>query len=250
MWTRVEPIIYDILIYSPTYNRPSFCGDCPVDSPLFKKVARYAKNVCIQGVPSLTAAMIMQHCHNMTNLALWSLAGSHQPIVPLISSLPIQRLSVNVRDLFQHANPEIGSLTPVLDIPALTNITHLEIISVTRTFCHWEAWKNLALLPCLTHLAIDYSTRRITRDILDNCRHLVILVLYFAVDGEVDGDSDDGDNEYSSTKHADTGIMTDSRVVQMEENVDDMRAWEMDVEGPEDFWKKAERISDKKRIKQ
>lgn len=89
-----------------------------------------------------------------------------------------RRLSVSIRDLFQ------SPTGPDFKHPLFANITHLRIVDGWTT---WTTWSDLHLIPCLTHLALDFSGIMLTNlsrvtpaltHILEECSKLKVCVLY------------------------------------------------------------------------
>ncbi|KAF8883071.1 hypothetical protein CPB84DRAFT_1965260 [Gymnopilus junonius] len=242
----MEPLLYAVLIFSPAYSRPPLYDSFTINLPLFEKATQHAKHVLIQGVLAPQAVEVLQHCTNVLNLSLWSLTGLYKPLKPIIAALPIRRLCVNIRELFRKSDENAIDLDfRGLEPATLANLTHLDIILVSREFCRWEIWQGLADLPNLTHLAIDYSTPELVDAIFKECHHLQILILYFTDDLDVFDAT-----EHRNSRHLEIGVMSDPRVVQMKETIDSIKGWEKDVQRQDDFWTRAEKVREMRRLRQ
>jgi len=143
---------------------------CAVDAKPPSFFTANVKSLCIPGdITPLDAERILVVCQGVVNLAYW-ITGS-PPLFHTITSLRPKRLSINTRGLFgESSSAHFGQ-------PFFANVTHLELVD-------WE-WmplsSNLELLPCLTHLAVDFDhfddkiIARL-RDILDSCQSLILLL--------------------------------------------------------------------------
>ncbi|KAJ7907997.1 hypothetical protein B0H13DRAFT_1879100 [Mycena leptocephala] len=97
--------------------------------------------------------------------------GLEVPPLRLISSLPLRRLSANLDRIFRPAGVDFPS-------PLFNQLTHLNIFGTEIT----DTWpKNLANLPCLTHLSTYwfYGANPPFRGVLAECKLLTVLVLIF-----------------------------------------------------------------------
>jgi hypothetical protein len=93
------------------------------------------------------------------------------PTLQLISSLPLRRLYANLDGIIRPAGVDFRS-------PLFNQLTHLNIFGTEIT----DAWpKNLASLPCLTHLSTYwlYGANPPFRGFLAECKLLTVLVLIF-----------------------------------------------------------------------
>ncbi|PPQ72642.1 hypothetical protein CVT26_004349 [Gymnopilus dilepis] len=243
----IEPFLYETLVYSNKFHSypPIIDGEKWRPSgrlPLFEKATGYAKKVLIEGVTASSAIDIVGNSPNIEVLGIWALPSMFQdcrPLLPLIQSLPtLTRLSTSPRDLFR-----VRGVPFVFRHEPFDKLTHLEILCMEEGVCNWDTWAELALLPKLTHLAIDYSNITFVTDALMHLPKLKLLVCFYEDRQEVlHRAALRGEEGIRHPRHPNTGIMMDNRVVQIPEVHDWIEDWERGVHGQEDFWKRAEAI--------
>ncbi|KAJ7246461.1 hypothetical protein C8J57DRAFT_1724855 [Mycena rebaudengoi] len=116
---------------------------------------------------------ILSICSGLTGLAF--LIDVEPSFIPHLDRIRPTRLSINIRHLFN------GSAD--FSRPMFTQITHLDVLDSTIIFPD-ESWKNLALLPCLTHLCFDPSSDLLLKPLveifhllLSQCMRLQALIV-------------------------------------------------------------------------
>lgn len=246
---RIEPLLYDILVVSSRFNsyplvyRRDLLYN-PIKMPLFDRATGYARHVLLEGVKTKNAAEVLQRCDKVENLGLWGLWASapfndQRHLLPLIQSCSmLKRLSASPADLLN-----VKGVPFEFDHTVFTKLTHLEILCMNRRICQWKKWGKLALLPRLTHVAIDFSTPQFVQDLLDGCSNLKLVVLFYEDREEILEQADDMEEDgVRNAMHPGVGVMTDGRVVQMPEVHDWIEDWERGARGEEDFWTRAENI--------
>ena len=249
---RVEPKIYEVLLLrSDDDCRPplyKYKNSSKQRIAIWERVKAYAKHVLVQGVSASVAYEVLQSCVNVKNLMLWS--AEHRNLKQLIFSLPVERLSVNVLELtgFDKDTTDTtgaGDLEEnfVFDHTYFVNLTHLDVVYVPKSVRSWDRWKNLALLPRLTHLSFYASTVDMVKNTLKECEKLKLLVLIFQEDVTEHGD-EVGNGKFPS------GIFDDCRVVQMADRPSDewVEDWISGAHGKGDFWLEAEQMQQVQKI--
>ncbi|KAJ6554233.1 hypothetical protein B0H19DRAFT_1152933 [Mycena capillaripes] len=111
-------------------------------------VRDYTRHVCFVGMPYVDIVVdLLSRCEAAVNIAFVdSPPGSHAHLLPIVSALPLQRLSANLRQLFTPAKQ--------IDLahPLFSRITHLDILYWWQSDDWWD-WAGLARIPQLTHLS-------------------------------------------------------------------------------------------------
>ncbi|KJA15483.1 hypothetical protein HYPSUDRAFT_365767 [Hypholoma sublateritium FD-334 SS-4] len=188
----------------------------------------WVHHILLQCRPVHEVAQVLTACPNVHNLALWIIQGAGAPLVPLLARLPLRRLSFDPRSFFAlDARAPDGSV-PLGQAP-FDALTHLEVINVTAA---WDQWRQLALLPRLTHLVLGCgmpSDAPVER-VLEECAALEVLVLPYT-------DVDDIllDNPTLAE------VQKDPRVVLLNLTWDPLDEWEVGARGGEDLWVTAEK---------
>ncbi|KAF8907955.1 hypothetical protein CPB84DRAFT_1822373 [Gymnopilus junonius] len=216
----IEPELYKIIFFAPPlpsfppiYHYTEYDLSDRVKLPLFYKATKHAKHVLLYSVTWHIVAEILQNCTRVENLALWE-TYDYRYAKYVIQALPIQRLSL---DLFT-----MGVETPFDESP-FHNITHLQLSNIF--FDRQKTCEKLALLPKLSHLAVEQPISDFAQDILDSCKSIEVLVCFVR-----------------SYQQYSTGV-SDKRVVllSLSDDYDGIEEWKADALGKEDFWQKADR---------
>ncbi len=182
-------------------------------------------HILLQYRPDNEIAQILTACPNVYDLALWIVYGDGAPLVPILARLPLRRLSLDPMSLFYY--PSTGApddIVPLAQAP-FDALTHLEILNISDS---WNLWRELALLPRLTHLSLEcsYIERTFVERVLAECTTLEVLVLHYA-----------DEDEYSDMGE----ILKDPRVIPLPEvDSECLDEWEVGTGGREDFWITAE----------
>ncbi|KAJ7121091.1 hypothetical protein C8R44DRAFT_171875 [Mycena epipterygia] len=217
----LEPLLYKVVVFSdPPPDHVSFKKECFDEALHSRALSQYVHHLFI----STDLDAILASCSAVQDLGLLT-HPIHHPrpsILPLLSAMPLFRLSTTLGDLFYPA--------PVDFTHALfTHITHLYLLDNLED--NWDDWKGLALLSNLTHLAflLDVSLP-IFRGALTTCPSLKALVLLL---GQF--------SDFDHIRELETlvSLVDDPRFVAMESLYfqDD---WQIGARGGENFWVRAE----------
>ncbi|KAJ7617349.1 hypothetical protein FB45DRAFT_1007895 [Roridomyces roridus] len=176
----IEPLRFKILVFSVRVNnspKPLDQQRHYISMPQFSHALaskpksffeRHVRHIFISeqfGTEDLHK--VFSACTGATNLAFTERIDAS--LIPLISALPLQRLALNLRNLFP-------SPVPLPDFsPLFAKITHLHLITSNP---HAVSWPHLATLPNLTHFA--FTTEVPSEDtnpteILQQCPSLQVL---------------------------------------------------------------------------
>lgn len=176
----------------------------------------------------------IKHCQNLHNVAVW--CSTSPNILDDLGALRLERLSIDIIVLFQSTSVTAFQRRVEASPPLFADLTHLEMI----TFCeNWDGWTAIALLPKLTHLAVENGVapeEPVTRDALDHCRWLRVLVF-------VSG-SGDAPRHINVQQRDGCGRGADLRVVHIEYNNNGRyeEDWEAGARGRLDMWSLADEI--------
>jgi hypothetical protein len=147
-------------------------------------------------------------------------------LLPLLRGLPLQRLAVDLDELFAGTPPRFTQ-------PLLSHLTHLHLRDFNSRGWHtW--WSSRASIPQLTHLAF-WGTHLPVIDVwqgaLLQCPFLKVVVIF------------------SSRNYPNgTPPPVDPRVVEL--SITDYRAdWECGARGGEDYWVRAELVIRGRRVR-
>jgi len=188
---RIEPFVYRVLTKckmaivaddEPLPSEYPLLKDYragSVISPRLRQVCGYATHVLMRGIPVEEVEAILPLCINIRNLALWKIQGDHVPLREIISSLPIQRLSIDTTLLFvRHPRCET----------TFNHITHLDAVCFGGSL--WGRGRTrMHLLPCLTHLAIRGTLNELLVEPILRTTPSLKLLIYCSKDDMID----DGD---------------------------------------------------------
>lgn len=215
---RIEPILYQVVIKSEGRVPPKKHTTTSLQLHSFAKHVRHlllGYSVCGDEVSSY-----LSQCTHIHDLALWA----HQTgteCADLLGKISLRRLSANLEQL----------LGPTLDFshPLFSEVTHLEI---TNRCFSWEKWSGLALMPKLTHLALDFEfDPGVVEGVLGNCQVLQVLVLVY-----------DLDTMLESNLTIVLSNLNDHRVVPHYMSKQSS-SWEQGARGGLDFWTIAEIVA-------
>ena len=174
-------------------------------------------------------AQILTACPNVHDLALWIIRGNGAHLLPILARLPLRRLSFDPSSFFCSSAEAPDCIVPLTQAP-FDALTHLEVINVSGG---WNLWHELALLPRLTHLALEGSQieEALIERALAECAALEVLVLPYADDLHAAGD------ELQMAE-----MQKDPRVVVLlySNTGGCLDEWEIGAGGGEDFWITAE----------
>ena len=165
----------------------------------------------------------MEACHNVGNLALWTLIPTRE-FLPAFEVLSLNKLSTSLEGLsFED-----------LKSSAFRNITHLDITAGLDTGPHhgWPKWRAFSHFTFLTHLAINNINIRenldeIIHNLLRDCQRLQILLIV----------------EVMNSLDLKNVPVSDPRLILMKIQGYTIEDWIEGANGNEDVWRCAEEIS-------
>jgi len=218
---RVQPCIYDMVTLG---NDDTKLFLRTMDSMPPEFFAVHVKKLCLSvSVGAKNAKRILSICTGVTDIAFWvDYLGTYprHPIAPLISPLPLRRLSIELKhflSLFTGPEPDHGWCD---------TLSHLDIIFWTHELS--PAIPHLEKLSSLTHLALwlRHSQAQETSllAIVSARKSLKVLAIF-----------DESDNPEDITWPA------DPRVVYMPYPSNVVREWEAQAkQNPDCSWSRAE----------
>ena len=236
---RIEPFLYRVLVKSKSKDRIADLSvlvdkQCPLllefrasdeIPPRLRKVCGYARHVLLQGQLADDMVKILEMCPNVCDLAIWASNGQSVHLAKVIGSLPLERLSIDLSDIFIRwiDHKDLLGLT-FRHLPYA--LTHLDLIDVNQRV-YMEVDKNLQSLPNLTHIAVEgRGVKDIMESILSSCPSLE-KVIYF--------DADD----FEGGPMSDWPTCTDPRLVILDALGAPMDDWCRGVQTGFDFWTQA-----------
>jgi hypothetical protein len=189
----------------------------------------YVRHIQLFILDAEEVTKILSVCDATINLALYELPA----LLPPLSSLPLQRLSIWAEKLF------LGTTVRDFSHPLFSQITHLFLLDSDRGG-DWGTWSTLAQIPRLTHLSF-YSSRMansVCRGALEHCKALEVLAIWCANQTKL---------ETNIPRRAE--LAYDVRFVMVVvEGVEEFLAdWESGAQGGEDYWVRAEALVQKRR---
>ncbi|KAJ7873186.1 hypothetical protein B0H13DRAFT_2058825 [Mycena leptocephala] len=238
----IEPLLYRILtIYDPSLVIPSVLTPNRVfrysiagfhrlmDRKPTSFFHDYVRHIQLFILDAEEVTKILSVCDATINLALYELPA----LLPPLSSLPLQRLSIWAEKLF------LGTTVRDFSHPLFSQITHLFLLDSDRGG-DWGTWSTLAQIPRLTHLSF-YSSRMansVCRGALEHCKALEVLAIWCANQTKL---------ETNIPRRAE--LAYDVRFVMVVvEGVEEFLAdWESGAQGGEDYWVRAEALVQKRR---
>ena len=218
----VPPLYTDSL---PRGDEPRDRDAGALDTERLQRFGPWVHHILLQCRPVDEIAQVLTACPNVHNLALWIVRGDGACLVPILARLPLRRLSFDPRSLFYY--PSAGAPDGVVPLgqKPFDALTHLQIINACGA---WDVWGELALLPRLTHLALEGSAieEALVERALAECAAVEVLIQRYA-----------DDDEYPYVEK----VQKDSRVVLLYVIEECLDEWEVGAGGGEDFWVTAEK---------
>ncbi|KAJ7116892.1 hypothetical protein C8R44DRAFT_791609 [Mycena epipterygia] len=233
----IEPILYSVLnlCSAPEPDKPML--QLPLDTirdfiksrPTFLQA--HVRHIRLYGFDDDAYADFMQIlslCKATIDLQL--LLAESPTLLPLLGQLPLQRLAVNVGQLFP-----TPATTDFLH-PALTQITHLHLFDWHDG--GWEPWSGLAKMPRLTHLSFlnNLVPNNVWMAALTHCKSLEVLAIVCSDERGLDNYAPDG-AELGSDPRFVMVVVTDTLV-----------DWESGARGRRDYWERADEFVAKRRM--
>lgn len=194
-----------------------------LDIPRIQKFGPNVHHIILQRRRAEEIEKILECCPNVRNLALWIIGGSCKQLITILNKnmVYLKRLSIDPSYFFE--NYALDFSIP-FDQPMFHRLSHLEIINATSS---WSKWRQLALLPCLTHLALaGVVNQQFINHVLAESEELQIFVVFYTHLGFL--------GEVMNPQK-------DVRVVLLQSVADHLDHWERGARGKEDFWIVAEK---------
>ncbi|KAJ7264516.1 hypothetical protein B0H12DRAFT_229950 [Mycena haematopus] len=179
-----------------------------------------------------TLESFIESCPAMLSLTIiGNVAGPN--LLPALGSIRVQRLSVDVGQLFNDEDEDGEESAVDLEHPLFAAVSHLDILDgfdIEDAEPQGLEWlRHLATLPALTHLSFSSTPPNpfIVQEILQNCPLIRVLVVAFA-----DKDKDGADTYLEHSN------ISDSRFVVVT-SMDYYEDWERGARGEDDVWARA-----------
>lgn len=223
--SRIQPHIYEVVSLGNT-DTSLFLRSMEYIPPKF--FAAHARKMCLSvSVTAEDAERILRVCTGVVDLAFWvDYLGTfpNASIVPFISQLPLQRLSI------EHSHfVSLFSASPKPQHAWCNTLTHLSIIFWTSEISSPSS--ELRSLCSLTHLALKMydvcAPEDYIHQTLSACETLQVLVIF----------------EHTTDAVEEAGRCDDPRVVYMDSPPQAILDWELQARGDEDCsWAMAEEL--------
>ncbi|KAJ6558035.1 hypothetical protein B0H19DRAFT_1149558 [Mycena capillaripes] len=234
--TWIQPVMYQVLSIHPHGQRTSLfrlplrtLARLVTVSP--KCLRDYTRHVCFVEMPHVDFVTdLLSRCEATVNIAFVNpTPGSHVHLLPIFSTLPLQRLSANLRQLFT------SEKAADFAHPLFSRITHLDILDFWQSDDWWD-WAGLAQTPQLTHLSSHSRMPDSTiHGVLKHCRLLEVLVILYPSHSGLEIDV-----------LSRGSISEDPRFVRLVVT-DRLEDWETGARGGEDYWVAAKALVEKAR---
>ncbi|KAJ7440591.1 hypothetical protein FB451DRAFT_1569502 [Mycena latifolia] len=228
----IEPMLYRVICVVDD-------GDHPFDNT---NRLRMTNRTCLKMIDSKPASFFHKYVHHVAldsplinpehqecflsrfsgavSLALFDTFPNYIGLVPILNSMPLLRLAVDLSDLLTERIEATSAM--------FARVTHLELLDVPREYF------DFGRMPHLTHLAFHWKWRAfppgLCLGVLGDCKLLKVLACLFPDDALLEEHLTD----YRFFK-------SDPRAVVM--LVDDhLLTWEAGANGDEDHWVRAARF--------
>ncbi|KAJ7173007.1 hypothetical protein C8R43DRAFT_978188 [Mycena crocata] len=224
--TWITPLLYKVV----AFHRP-LDGHISFDPLRFasvvqsQNISKYVEHICWDGDIPSDFDSVLASCSAVHDLAI---TGGNPSHLSSISAMPLKRLAIHLINIFPKR--PAGNFKHSL----FAGVTHLYLIDDIAE-ASWEDWKDLALLPCLTHLAflIDISFP-IFQGALAACPKLQALVVLCSPD-RIREPNWEGRVLLEPLAH-------DTRFVVMQYAAHDVDDWQIGARGGDDFWARADKF--------
>lgn len=215
---RMEPHLYHIMIFTLP-QAPLLLATLRTRSPSF--ISSTVRKLFISDDPVLSMSSddiqtILSRCSGTTDL-FFAVRG--RVYLPLISAMPLQRLSAPIPSIF--AGPVDFTHT------LFANLTHLCVFPLMRD--DPTQWAGLYIIRGLTHLSFHaFKWVETLKDVLQRCSNLHVLVNFYFTSGSV-----------GSQRDGDLVLAHDVRYVRMKRGFY-AKDWKVGVYGGRDYWTRAD----------
>jgi hypothetical protein len=252
-WTRIVPILYDMLTIRFRRELPLLegnVGDC---------FAKHAKTLCLSTLSYSAALLQVPRFRAVVNLAFWPNGDPFRPgtttFLAALENHRLKRLSTDV--VYLRHGDSVRSSGMLFGHPALSQLTHLEI-TIEDDEEDWSVTVGLTALNHLTHFGYRLDANDIVtmeepspmiqalRTILSTTVSLKVLALI--VDLHPLGDTQALDVVHDWLK---TAQLDDPRLIVLRSGRDDIYSaiyndWEAFMNGRPDMWTRAEDMIQKR----
>ncbi|KAJ7737351.1 hypothetical protein B0H16DRAFT_1891686 [Mycena metata] len=172
----VEPLLYRVVVFTHARvrnddftTRLSIALQSRTRSHSDSDLLRHVHHLLFTQTDSRPLHEVLAKCTAVQNLVLLHFPRD-SGFLPLISGMPLRRLTTTLSDLFFPAPIDFAH-------PLFAHLTHLELVDNFRQ-SDWDGWKGLALIPNLTHLAFLFEIPApIINGALADCPALQILII-------------------------------------------------------------------------
>ncbi|KAJ7487384.1 hypothetical protein B0H11DRAFT_1117736 [Mycena galericulata] len=238
----IEPLLYRGLYFSWKARKAREPGSQSPMAAIFdlfdaKPASFFHDNVrslCFRDFhPTEVIAEVLCACDATVNLTFFDLMGG-PALLPILATLPLQRLSACLVHLF----PDWIDFAH----PLFAQITHLDILDWDDR--GWDFYSGLAELPHLTHLCFSYNRYvpdDVCRGALRYCPSLEVLAI---VRSSLEGCSD---RALFGPLAEPTDLRTDARFVVVVVE-DDLNDWKKGTLGGKDYWAVADAMVAERRF--
>ncbi|KAJ7129890.1 hypothetical protein C8R43DRAFT_1208680 [Mycena crocata] len=221
----IEPLMHQVLSIHPVLQKYLYRRSLKEISNMIRaKPASFfherVRHICFARTSDpQDIANILAVCTGTVNIAFFN-AELGDSLLSVLATLPLQRLSAVLGDLFYPS-------APGLQHSLFANITHLDILDWHDG--GWNKWDGLAGLPRLTHLSFnDDISNSVCQGALDECMTLKVLVIVWSSREVLETDPYD---------RAELAMDPRFAMIVVSKYLED---WEMGARGGEDFWSRTD----------
>ncbi|KAJ7927403.1 hypothetical protein B0H13DRAFT_2312612 [Mycena leptocephala] len=224
----IEPLLYHVLSLHMAFQEPHMLR-YPLHHLFRADISRlgvlrkHVRHICMEGkLATQGLTMLLKVCDATVDLALFP-GTATQELLPILGTLRLQRLSVDLRSMFWRTGTDF------------THITHLDILDMPKP--GWdEELSGLKHIPGLTHLSFYHYGAPISgcRSALEHCKMLQVLAIVC-------------ESQFELNRHAPrcAELAFDRRFVMLVVG-DRLEDWESGARG-EDYWIRTEELVRKRR---
>jgi hypothetical protein len=215
----MEPYLYHTMIFTPPRARV-LLDAIRTKPPAFFSYAVHKLFLADDPASDISSAdiqTILSACRGTTDLFL---APKGRVLLPLVSAMPLQRLSADLRSLFAGRPVDF-------DHPLFANITHLCIFPLMRD--DTTQWEGVCRIPRLTHLSFHaIKGADVLQGILQSCPNLKVFVNFYFSTSTV-----------GTQRFADVDLAEDLRYVRVRRGFY-ANDWKLGAYTGRDYWARAE----------
>ncbi|KAJ7448996.1 hypothetical protein FB451DRAFT_758690 [Mycena latifolia] len=230
----IEPLLYRVLCIIPARRIQEILAALKAKPAPFlaSKVWHVLMYSTTPVPPTEAVESLLASCPGIIDLSV--MVGVGPSLLPLLGQMHIQRLGIDLRDLFTdwaHALPDGSPIN--FGHPLFASVTHLDVFD---TLYDVEQLEGIATLPVLTHLALNTSVdAAFLKQILEACTSLQVLIVAFNEEVVDDANALAMDITF-----------VDPRLVVATYN-EYFPDWELGARGGADIWRRADDFVARKR---